>query len=55
MSAVTNPRNGARTVVALVMLVLVGGCSNSEVPCSASAIAEFALDFARQAFAAWLL
>ncbi len=42
-------------IVAVAMLALVGGCSNPSVPGSTSAIADFAVDFAREALAAWLL
>jgi len=57
MSSVMNRRKRVQmlVMVAVAMLVLAGGCSNSGVPTSASSIAEFAVDFAREAFAAWLL
>ena len=41
-------------ILAVVMLALAGGCSNPSVPSPTSAIADFAVDFAREALAAWL-
>ncbi|MBI3833430.1 MAG: hypothetical protein HY287_03770 [Planctomycetes bacterium] len=57
MSAVISRRKRVRTVVAfaLGMLVLVGGCSNTGTPISASAIVGYAVDFAREGLAAWIL
>ena len=57
MSFVMNRRKRVRKLVAVALATLVPavGCSNSDVSGAPSAFAEFAVDFAREAFVAWLL
>lgn len=57
MSFVMNQRKRVQSLLTAVVtiLVLASGCSNSDLSDSASALAEFAVDFAREVLAAWLL
>lgn len=57
MSFAMNQRKRVQSLVTAVVtiLVLASGCSNSDLPNSASALSEFGVDFAREVLAAWLL
>jgi len=57
MSSVMRRRKPVQTLVTVVVatLVLAAGCSNAGGPGSASALAQSAVDFTREALAAWLL
>ncbi|NOT00207.1 MAG: hypothetical protein HOP29_06225 [Phycisphaerales bacterium] len=57
MSSVMRRRKRVQSLVTVVVaaLVLVGGCSDTGGPGPASDFGQFAVDFAREALAAWLL